>query len=182
ILGPLACPLITEPSDPVNGQSVLHRKLLKNEKELSGSEAIPGMKWQLARFESPQTPGKINLRDFFKNSPEQSAAYAVTYLQCSETLSQLTLYTGSSGYIKVWLNHQLVHTYDHNEREGKWDQDIIKNIKLRKGYNLLVVKCVATAEDWCFYLRLADADNMPLKFIPTDIVPASVSRNSSEKP
>jgi hypothetical protein len=166
ILGPFACPAAAEPPDPVDGQSLLHRELLKNEKELSGSEAIPGVKWQLARFESPQTPGKINLRNFFKGSSGRSAAYAVTYLQCDEALSPLILYTGSSGYIKVWLNRQLIHAYDRNEREGQWDQDIIKNIKLRKSYNLLVVKCVATAEDWCFYLRLAAADNIPLKFVP----------------
>ena len=148
-------------------KSVLHDKLIVDEKKLTGGEKIKApLKWQLARFESPKKPGEINLRSFFKDKNEKLAAYAVTYLSCKESLSGLTLYTGSSGYIKIWINHQLVHAYDHIKRRGKWDQDVIKNIKLRKGYNLIVVKCVAVEKDWNFYLRLADAQNLPLKFIP----------------
>jgi len=148
-------------------KSVLHDKLIANEKKLTGEEKAPAsLKWQLARFESPRKPGEINLRTFFKDKRDNLAAYAVTYLECAKELPNLTLYTGSSGYIKVWINHQLVHTYDYVKREGKWDQDVIKNIKLRKAYNLIVVKCVALEKDWNFYLRFADAKNIPLKFVP----------------
>jgi len=131
----------------------------------------------LARFESPRKPGEINLRSFFKKDKRDNLiAYAVTYLSCDKALSNLTLYTGSSAYIKVWINHQLVHAYDHLKRRGKWDQDVINNIKLRKGYNLIVVKCVALEKDWNFYLRLADAKNIPLKFIPAKEVFNSKSK------
>jgi hypothetical protein len=148
-------------------KSVLHDKLIANEKELTGGEKVkPPLKWQLARFESPKKPGEINLRSFFKDKRDNLIAYAVTYLNCKKELSNLTLYTGSSAYIKIWINHQLVHAYDHVKRKGKWDQDVIKNIKLRKGYNLIVVKCVALEKDWSFYLRIADTKNLPLKFIP----------------
>lgn len=162
-------PFVYKAGNPVDSKikSVLHEKLIENEKTLTGSEKVKApMKWQLARFESPEKPGEINLRTFFKNSLENLAAYAVTYLDCKEELSNLTLYTGSSGYIKIWINHQLIHTYDHSKRKGKWDQDVIKNIKLQKGYNLIVVKCVALENDWNFYLRFADAKNLPIKFIP----------------
>lgn len=148
-------------------KSVLHEKLIANEKKLTGGEKVKSpLKWELARFESPNNPGEINLRGFLKDKRDKLAAYAVTYLRCDKAFSDLTLYTGSNGYIKVWVNHQLVHAYDHSKRKGKWDQDVIKGIKLRKGYNLIVVKCVAVEKDWSFYLRLADADNQPLKFIP----------------
>jgi hypothetical protein len=166
ILGPFPCGLTLAEKNALAGKAALHRKLIKNEKKLSGIEKTAEQKWLLARFESSSRPGEINLRNFFRNKPGQLAAYAVTYLQCSKKMSHLTLYTGSSGYIKVWINHQLVHTYDHNYRQGKWDQDVIQNIELRKGYNQIVVKCVSTAEDWNFYFRLADAQNLPMKFIP----------------
>ena len=163
-------------------KSVLHDKLIANEKKLSGDEKIKTLsKWQLARFESPDTPGKINLRTFFKYKRKNLIAYAVTYLSCKEELSNLTLYTGSSGYIKVWINHQLVHAYDHVKRKGKWDQDVIKNIKLRKGYNLIVVKCVAIENDWNFYLRLADSKNLPMKFIPAKEVKKRVLKSDTSK-
>ena len=167
ILGPFPCSSsATEKTSQSVGKATLHRKLMKGEKKLSGTESTD-QKWLLARFESPNSPGEINLRNFFKNKPGQFAAYAVTYLQCPQKMPHLTLYTGSSGYIKVWINHQLVHTYDHNSRKGKWDQDVIQNIELRKGYNQIVVKCVSTSKDWNFYFRLADAQNLPMKFTPT---------------
>ena len=169
ILG--AFPYTERKTDDNKVKSVLHDKFIANEKKLTGGEKVKDpLKWQLARFESPQKPGEINLRSFFKTKGEKLTAYAVTYLSCKEALSNLTLYTGSSGYIKVWINHQLVHAYDHLKRKGKWDQDVIKNIKLRKGYNLIVVKCVAVEKDWNFYLRLADAKNLPLTFIPAKAV------------
>ena len=165
ILGPF--PYRSETMADNKIKSVLHGKLIANEKKLTGEEkATPPLKWQLARFESPRKPGEINLRSFFKNKDDNLTAYAVTYLDCKKELSNLTLYTGSSGYIKVWINHQLVHAYDYLKRKGKWDQDVIKNVKLRKGYNLIVVKCVALEKDWNFYLRFADAKNSPLKFVP----------------
>ena len=165
ILGPF--PYKTEKTADNKTNSVLHDKLIVNEKKLTGEEKVKApLKWELARFESPSKPGEINLRSFFKDKHDKLAAYAVTYLSCDKALANLTLYAGSSGYIKVWINHQLVHAYDHVKRKGKWDQDVIKNIKMRKGYNLIVVKCVALEKDWSFYLRFADAENIPLKFIP----------------
>jgi hypothetical protein len=165
ILGPFAYKTGSPADNKI--KSVLHEKLIENEKTLTGNEKVkPPLKWQLARFESPEKPGEINLRTFFKDKRENLAAYAVTYLDSKEELSNLTLYTGSSGYIKIWVNHQLVHAYDHIKRKGKWDQDVIKNIKLQKGYNLIVVKSVALEKDWNFYLRFADAKNLPIKFIP----------------
>eukprot|EP00831_Metopus_contortus_P023608 TRINITY_DN20799_c0_g1_i4.p1 TRINITY_DN20799_c0_g1~~TRINITY_DN20799_c0_g1_i4.p1 ORF type:complete len:404 (-),score=64.08 TRINITY_DN20799_c0_g1_i4:80-1291(-) len=148
-------------------KSVLHNEFLPDEKELSGSETPnASQKWQLARFESPTSPGEINLRDFFKNEQKYSVAYAVTYLHCRDALAGIKLYTGSSGYIKVWINHQLVHACDQMERHGKWDQDVISDIKLEKGYNLIVVKSVSIDKDWSFYLRFADSAGRPVKFIP----------------
>ncbi len=165
ILGPF--PYKAEKTADNKTKSVLHEKLIENEKTLTGGEKVKApLKWQLARFESPEKPGEINLRTFFKDKRENLTAYAVTYLNCQKELSNLTLYAGSSGYIKIWINHQLVHAYDHSKRKGKWDQDVIKNIKLQKAYNLVVVKCVAIEKDWNFYLRFADAKNLPIKFIP----------------
>ena len=165
ILGPFPYKEKKLPNNKI--KSVLHTKLIENEKKLSGEEKVKApLKWQLARFESPKKPGEINLRSFFKLKNDKLAAYALTYLTCKKALANLTLYTGSSGYIKIWINHELIHTYDRGKRKGKWDQDVIKNIKLRKGYNLIVVKSIAMEKDWNFYLRLADAKNMPMKFIP----------------
>lgn len=164
ILGPF--PYTPDKTSANPNKAILHKKLFSEEKKLKGTERAGKFKWQLARFESKSKPGEINLRKFFTDKNKFSLAYAVTYLYCDKDMSNLTLYTGSSGYIKVWLNHQLVHAFDHNKRKGKWDQDVIKNVKLHKGYNLVVIKSVAVDNDWNFYLRLADNENLPMKFYP----------------
>ncbi|MDD5697045.1 MAG: hypothetical protein PHH77_00360 [Victivallaceae bacterium] len=165
ILGPFT--YLPERLDDNRIKSVLHDELVAGEKKLTGSEpAAAPLKWELARFESSGNPGEINLREFFRDQRRYLIAYAVTYLHSDEALEHLTLYTGSSGYIKVWINHQLVHAYDQLKRQGKWDQDVIRNVRLKKGYNLIVVKSVALENKWNFYLRLADPANLPLQFIP----------------
>ncbi|MCP3966011.1 MAG: hypothetical protein GY750_07345 [Lentisphaerae bacterium] len=152
----------------LNGtKSVLHREFVKDEKSLTGTEdADTGLTWRLVRFNSKSSPGQVDLAQVYKGKNQYAAAYAVTYLYSKEALDDLILYAGSSGYIKIWVNHQLVHAYDRQPRTGKWDQDVVKNISMRKGYNLVVVKCVSVGSNWDFFLRFSDRNDNPLKFIP----------------
>lgn len=155
----------------LNGtKSVLHYSFFSKEKDLTGSEKIAkkGVSWQLVRFKSDKYPGEIDLNRVYKIKGKHCAAYAVTYLNCSKALTDLILYAGSSGYLKIWINHKLVHAYDRGPRVGRWDQDAVHGIKLRKGYNLVVVKCVAVDGLWNFFFRLADKKDVPLQFIPKD--------------
>lgn len=146
---------------------VLHYEFIQDEKNLTGRE--PGGKdvnWQLVRFETEKYPGEIDIDRIYKNSGKNSAVYAVTYLHCNQPLNSLILYTGSAGYLKVWVNNKLVHAFNREIRAGKWDQDVVRGIKLQKGYNLVVVKCISVSNDWNFYFRLATEDDIPLKFMP----------------
>jgi hypothetical protein len=155
----------------LNGtKSVLHYSFFNKEKDLTGAEKVSrkGVSWQLVRFKSDKSPGEIDLNRVYKVKDKHCAAYAVTYLNCSMTLNDLILYAGSSGYLKIWINHKLVHAYDRGPRVGRWDQDAVHGIKLRKGYNLVVVKCVAVDGLWNFFFRLADKKDVPLQFIPQD--------------
>jgi len=146
---------------------VLHYEFIQNEKNLTGRESGgKNVNWQLVRFETEKYPGKIDIDRIYKNSGKHSAVYAVTYLHCSKPLNNLILYTGSAGYLKVWVNNKLVHAFNREIRAGKWDQDVVRGIKLQKGYNLVVVKCISVSNEWNFYFRLATEEDIPLKFMP----------------
>lgn len=164
ILGPF-----TYTKRPENGDrlsDMVHEVFYKNESTLSGHEKAPeNVSWQLENFKSKTSPGEIDLLRLYKKAG-YAAAYAVTYLYTDKPLSNLILYCGSSSYIKVWINGQLVHTYNRQPRPGHWDQDVIKNIRLEKGYNQVVVKTVTLDGPWKFYFRLATENYMPLTFIP----------------
>ncbi len=164
-------PFIYDPENNKNPEfaEIVHEPFMQEEKDLTGAEktANPNIGWQLARFESSKYPGEIDLRKLFKNQVRYAAVYAVTYLECAGPMSGLILYTGSSGFLKIWINHKLVHTYNQAVREGKWDQDAVKGIKLQQGFNQIVVKSVSGGgENWNFYFRLASENDLPLKFQP----------------
>lgn len=162
-------PFIYDPENKKNPDisEIVHEPFMAEEKNLTGGEKIASRNigWQQARFESSKYPGEIDLQKLFKNQVRHAAAYAVTYLECAEPMSGLILYAGSSGFLKIWINHKLVHTYNQTVREGKWDQDVVKGIKLQQGFNQIVVKIVSTGgEDWNFYFRLASESDLPFKF------------------
>jgi hypothetical protein len=166
VLGPFVYdPEVIKPDEL---SELVHASFMQDEKSLAGVEKPdnPNVGWQLVRFESSKYPGEIDLSKLFNGKARHAAAYAVTYLDCAEPASNLTLYTGGSGFLKVWINHKLVHTYNQTVREGKWDQDIVKGIKLQQGFNQIVVKSVSTGDDWNFYFRLAAENDLPLKFLP----------------
>ena len=158
--------------DPENNKGqelseIVHEPFMPEEKSLTGGEKIDSRNigWQQVRFESSKYPGEIDLQKLFKKQVRHAAVYAVTYLECAAPMSSLILYTGSSGFLKIWINHKLVHTYNQTVREGKWDQDAVKGIKLQQGFNQIVVKSVSTGgEDWNFYFRLASESDLPFKF------------------
>ncbi len=144
----------------------IHREFVATEKNLDGSEKPPkGARWQTfsAKTSTGKNMGKVDLDRLYTRDLDYAAAYAVTYIYSPVDSENLILYTGSDDFIKVWINGKLVHAYNRESREGKWDQDNIKGIKLKKGYNLVVVKCLDLEDNWNFYFRLATRKDLPIK-------------------
>ncbi len=144
--------------------AIIHRAFVTDEKRVNeisdkGQFLLPDKRCM------KQFPGRVNLAKIYPGI-EYAAAYAVAYLDSKRAITNLKLYSGSGGYIKIWLNGQLVHTYNRHNRDSRWDQDIINGIRLKKGRNLVVVKIVTIAKPWSFYFRLADHNGLPLTFTP----------------
>ena len=152
--------------------AIIHHPFIENEKKLNGYRdnrqiLLPNT------ISSKKFPGRVNLAKIYPGI-EYAAAYAVAYLDCKQSISNLKLYCGSGGYIKIWLNGQLIHTYNRKNRDSHWDQDIINGIKLKKGLNQVVVKSVTLTKPWNFYFRLTDKADLPLTFTkPSKVVPVS---------
>lgn len=152
----------------MQGAAIIHHEFVQQEKKLTGFVPIPGgIEWKTipAPLEGPM--GKINLDDYWKKAQGPSAAYAATSLYCPVEMKDLTLMTGSSDYIKIWINGKLEQTYNREQRAGKFDQDSVKGINLLKGSNYIVVKTLCFKPPWDFYLRFADAKGMPISILPT---------------
>jgi len=142
--------------------TIIHRPFVDNEKRLNGDSDNRQILLSNAN-DSKKFPRRINLAQIYPGV-EYAAAYAVAYLDSEQAMSNLKLYCGSGGYIKIWLNGQLVHTYNRKDRDSHWDQDIINGIKLKKGRNQVVVKSVTLTKPWRFYFRLTNKADLPLTF------------------
>jgi hypothetical protein len=152
---------------PEQQSAAIHQQQMAEEKSLSGGEPAENRNayWELMRFNSEQTPGKINLRRIYRDNICHAVAYAVTFILSDTAHHDLSLCVASSDNIKIWLNHKLVHTYDRGPRKMELDQDIVKGVKLMSGYNQIVVKTINSGgSEWSFMLRLAAANNSLLNF------------------
>ena len=142
--------------------SVIHHAFVSDEKKLNEPNDT-GQFLQPNKLCMKQFPGRVNLAKIYPGI-EHATAYAVAYLDSDLVITNLKLYSGCGGYIKIWLNGQLIHTYNRHNRDSRWDQDIVNGIKLKKGRNLVVVKIVTIDKPWSFYFRLTDRNGLPLTF------------------
>lgn len=144
-------------------QAAATHAFVNNEGELDGSQEAPeGTTWQVHSFTGDVQAGQVNLHVPYGGNTDYAAAYAVAILRVDEPMESLSMWVGSDDYLQIWLNGQLIHTYDQKRRGSDWDQDLIEDVTLNQGDNRLVVKCVDVVGGWDFYLRLTDVDDNPL--------------------
>jgi tetratricopeptide (TPR) repeat protein/transglutaminase-like putative cysteine protease len=94
------------------------------------------------------------LLDGLLRPDSQVAAYVLAFARADrDTAAALRL--GSVGPIKVWVNGALVHEHDA-VRVPSLDQDAAP-VRLRRGWNRILVKTVITEGAWRLFVRLTDA-------------------------
>jgi len=84
----------------------------------------------------------------------QATAYVVVYAR-SPRDQDVALRLGTAGPVKVWVGGALVLTHDV-VRSPALDQDAAP-VRLRAGWNRILVKTTVTDEPWRLYLRVTDA-------------------------
>jgi hypothetical protein len=149
-----------------NCADAVRRGFLPDEADLvpKVGRELRGRKWRL-HDPGPGGPAYVNLRSFFVGD-DHVAAYAAAELRCERDLDDLVLLLGSDDYHEVYLNGRLVHRWDGWPRGASPDQDRVEGLRLRKGPNSLVLKCVNVTGGWGFYARLETSDGRPLEVGP----------------
>jgi quinoprotein glucose dehydrogenase len=139
-------------------------------KEIDPTKKLPGLKageevaWQ-ARQAEPK--GYLNLRAAF--STPNTAAYALTYVYSPKAQSAEML-VGASDGLKVWLNDAPVH--EHGERRpARPDADKV-DVKLKEGWNKVLVSVVGVGQEHGLYLRFAGPTDLRLSLKQEAVTPA----------
>jgi hypothetical protein len=102
---------------------------------------------------------------------ENTAAYAVCYLECDTEQTGLELRVGCDDHARVYLNGREVYCYRGPARMLRYDQDRVSGLALRRGTNVLVFKVVNEQVDWKGCLRLVYADGTPVRGVKVTLSP-----------
>ncbi len=112
--------------------------------------------WKKAQAEET---GFIRLERLLEPN-EQAIAYGLVYVYSPEERQTLIL-LGSDDGVRVWMNDELIHT-NPAYRGASPDQDRVP-VKLRSGWNKLLVKVLQGGGGWGYYVRFVDP-NGELRF------------------
>jgi hypothetical protein len=126
------------------------------ETEIALDKTYPGkanvdISWRKIQAEAT---GYVRLTELIRPS-DYAIAYALTYVYSPDARATYAL-LGSDDGVRLWLNDELVHS-NPAYRGAYADQDKVA-VKLKKGWNKVLVKVLQGGGGWGFYLRLVDPD------------------------
>lgn len=132
------------------------------EREIGWRNATPGMRRGSLHFDALLRPDV------------DATAYARTWVR-SVVARDAALRIGSSGPTRAWVNGRLVLDRDAI-RSAALDQDAAP-VRLRRGWNLVLLKVGVTQGSWRLFARLTDPGGRPLRpgsdIFATPITPAA---------
>jgi eukaryotic-like serine/threonine-protein kinase len=147
--------------EQVQGESWLRPKAGERTVTVSGE-----LKWS----EVTQEDYMLDFNVILGHETWHSVAYAVCYLRSEVEQRGLRMLIGSDDQAKVYMNGKQVHSYAFG-RGFVPDQDIVPDIALTAGLNVLVFKVVNGAWEWQGSIRFTDAQGNPVKGIKVTLDP-----------
>lgn len=157
--------LVTEPYSEIdrNGNDMTY-DWVGGESDLLPEE---GKRW---KQHTSVVDSTLDLQSLYPGK-ENCAAYAAVYVWSPKSgevlldhpdMLKADLRVGSDDGIKVWLNGTEIWS-NPALRPVTPDNDIIKDVKLRKGWNLLLMKVGQTTGGWAAIARFTDPDGNPVQ-------------------
>jgi hypothetical protein len=98
--------------------------------------------------------GYVRLDNLIKPN-EQAIVYGLAYVWSPDD-RDASLLLGSDDGVRVWINGEIVHT-NPAYRAAEPDLDRVP-VRLKKGWNKVLIKVLQGAGGWGFYLRIADPE------------------------
>ena len=107
--------------------------------------------WRTVRADAA---GYVRLDDRIEPN-EQAIVYAAAYVFSPDERAA-TMLLGSDDGVRVWINGGLVHT-NPSYRAAEPDLDRV-SVRLKKGWNKVLLKILQGAGGWGYYVRFADPE------------------------
>lgn len=110
----------------------------------------------------PRKSPKENLPDF---PDDYSFYYAAAFVKALSDISTVNIHVSSDCNYKLWLNGSEIHRYTDGPRHVRWDSDAVFNVRLRDGWNLLLLKLIHInkgCDNAQFSLRMSQPQKKPI--------------------
>ncbi len=142
--------------------------------------AYNGKTQRVSWRELPSTPlaGLVDLGSLFEPN-EECLAYALTYLE-SASAQTVAIRLGTKDSYKLWVNGELVQSKNLH-RPFRRGQDSA-GVRLRKGWNQILVKLAQSKGPWRFSARVTAPDGSPLADVEEGDAPAEERAKIPEGP
>lgn len=153
LLSPIQLASDTDGSVAIDQSQVADEGQLKPKAGDKVTVAGKNFTWQKVKA----TDYYLDLNALAKTESEKTVAYAVCYVHCESERKDLQLKMGSNDQGKVYLNGKEV-LKAAEPRALDQDTDLVKNLTLNKGVNVVVFKIFNEGgSDWQGCLRFTDA-------------------------
>jgi hypothetical protein len=113
----------------------------------------------------------IDFKDLSGTSTENVAGWAVAYIVADQEMKGLTLKMNSNDQGKVYLNGKELAKFTETRALEKEQEDAVKDVTLKKGVNVLVLKVINEINDWSGSVRFLDASGKPVTNVRVQSTP-----------
>lgn len=166
VLGPIPCDKENE------GKREVGRDQIKGESRVTpkAGEKQKTRKGDLVWKEHHAPEYFVDFRKAAQGRGEDVVGFAVCYLKSARDVKDLRLEMKSNDQARVYLNGKrlLNHTDTRTLESGT---DVAKNVRLKKGDNVLVLKVVNEKNNWHGAVRLTDEKGRPYRDVEISLKP-----------
>lgn len=137
-------PFVYSPEQFKTPQDALQNSFYPAELALEGTQTAPdGTRWNLYNppYEKVKDCGDIKMTEIYEGRDLKNfVVYAIGFLKASKAAEDVILYTGGNNSMKIWINGELIEN-SKTLAAGKADKFSFSGLKLKKGFNHVIVKC-----------------------------------------
>jgi hypothetical protein len=112
----------------------------------------------------------LDFNHVLEKQVEYAVGYAVCYLIADQERKDLVLKIGSDDQVKVYVNGKEILRCDR-PRPLTADEDVISNVSLKQGTNVLVLMVINEMRDWSACARLTEPDGRPAANVKVTLTP-----------
>jgi hypothetical protein len=166
VLAPIPLPAGQNPADALAGEQIANETRLQPH---DGDRITVGDR-QLVWTKQRAVDFFLDFNRVLDRQTDFSIAFAVCYLVAERERKDLVLKIGSDDQVAAYLNGKEMLRVTRR-RPLTMDEDVIANVRLKQGINVLMLKVINETRDWSACVRLTERNGDPVPEVKVTLSP-----------